>query len=207
MPVRIGILCIPEYDEEAAAAVHRLLSGTVPGALVLQERRTHGQRHLIADVLRRWSDEEELDLILTIGGTLPAPGPSARELVPEATLDVAERLLPGLAEAMRARGQEFSPLALLDRGVAVIRGRTAILNLPAGAGPAGRFLAAVVEVLPAVLAHMQDDPAAPVPADEIEGMQEESQALRVPAETRQTKGLDPAEFADFLRRTRGGEER
>lgn len=207
MPVRIGILCIPEYDEEAAAAVRLLLSAAVPGALVEQERRMHGQRHVIADVLRRWSDEEELDLILTIGGTLPAPGPSARELVPEATLDVAERLLPGLAEAMRAYGQEFSPLALLDRGVAAIRGRTAILNLPGGAGPASRFLAAVVEVLPAVLAHLQDDPGAPVPADEIEGVQEESQALHVPAATRQAKGLDPAEFADFLRSTHGGEER
>ena len=136
MVVRTGILCIPDYDEAAAAAVRRLLTGVVPGALVVLEQRTLGQRNLIAEVLRRWSDEEELDLIVTIGATLPAPGPSGRELAPEATLEVAERLLPGLAEAMRAQGQEVSPLALLERGVAVIRGRTAIVNLPAGAARA-----------------------------------------------------------------------
>ena len=168
MAVRTGILCIPSYDEEAAAVVRRLLTGALPGAMIMFEHRTPGQRHLIAEVLRRWSDEEELDLIITMGATFPAPGPSGRELAPEATLDVAERLLPGLAEAMRAHGRGTSSLALLDRGVAVIRGRTAIVNLPAGAGPAALFLEAVVGVLPAVLAHLREDPAAPILADAME---------------------------------------
>lgn len=212
MLVRTGILCIPTYDEAAAAGVRRLLTGAIPGVLIVLEHRTPGQRHLIAEVLRRWSDEEELDLILTIGATLPAPGPSGRELAPEATLDVAERLLPGLSEAMRAQGRAASPLALLERGVAAIRGRTAIINLPAGAGPAAFFLEAVVDVLPAVLAHLRDDPAAPDLADALAAAGEGGEPAAVPPPAvpsaggpSEKKGLDPAEFADFLRRRRAEE--
>ncbi len=88
--------------------------------------------------------------------------------MPEATLAVAERLLPGLPETMRALAYEQSPLALLDRGVAAIRGRTVLLNLPAGAGPAALFLDAVVEVIPAIVRHLQDDPSAPQLADVLD---------------------------------------
>lgn len=72
-----------------------------------------------------------MDLILTIGGTAPAPGPSALEITPEATSAVLERPLPGLPEAMRSAMGKKTPLAFLDRSVAGVRGRTVILNLPA----------------------------------------------------------------------------
>ena len=97
--------------------------------------------------LRRWCDEEELDLVLTVGGTMPAPGPSGRQIVPDAAAEVAERSLPGLGEAMRAYAQETTDLALIERSAAVIRGRTLILNLPDGAGPATLFLEAVTGVI------------------------------------------------------------
>ncbi len=159
--IRTGLLCVPTYDEPASAAVRGLLRRVAPMAVIIADRHIEDRRYPLEEVLRRWCDEDELDLILTIGGTLPAPGPSARESVPAATVAVLERAMPSLNEAMRARTAEASTLALLDRGVAGIRGRTLIVNLPAGANAAARFLAAIGDVLPAVVAHLQEDRAAP----------------------------------------------
>ena len=75
----------------------------------------------------RWlSDEKGCSLILTTGGT----GLSPRDITPEATLDVAERNVPGIAEAMRRESARYTGRAMLSRGVSVIRGRTLIVNLP-----------------------------------------------------------------------------
>ena len=148
MVIKTGILCVPAYDEAAVSAVRRLLAGAAPGCIVLLDHNVPMQRHLIEEVLRRWADEDELDLIVTLGGTLPAPGPSGREIVPDATLAVAERLLPGLPETMRALAQERAPLAILDRSVAAIRGRTLILNLPGSTKGAIETIDAVIDVLP-----------------------------------------------------------
>lgn len=192
MAVKTGLLCVPSYDESAFAAARRLLLEVVPGVVVLQEQAAPMQRNMVENILCRWCDEEELDLVITIGGTLPAPGPSGREIVPLATLAVAERQLPGLAENMRAVAQETLPLAIIDGGVAAIRGRTLILNLPAGAA-AAVFLEGVVHVIGAVVAHLQEDPAAP-PLAEEGGSDEAPEAPPV------GKGLNAADFADFLRR-------
>jgi molybdopterin adenylyltransferase len=205
MQIKTGILCIPVYAEDSVQAVRRLLSLTAMQVIVLQEHRVAMQRNMIEDVLRRWCDEEELDLVITIGGTLPAPGPSGREIVPEATMAVSERMVPGLPEAMRAAAQEQTDLALIDRSVAVIRGRTLILNLPAGARSAALFLGSVVDVLPALMAHLQE-------GESVVSMEEElgeaggtdvvpaMDDLPPPAR----KSLDPGEFEEFLRRQAGG---
>lgn len=206
--IRTGLLHIPILDRAAGETLRRLLHDALPGALVLHESYAAGQRHWIEETLRRWCDEDELDLVLTVGGTLPAPGPSGREIVPEATLAVVERLLPGLPEAMRAYTQEETPLALIDRGVAGIRGRSVILNLPGGEGAASRFLDAVVETLPAILAHLRDDPAAPSLADALnnttQGGGEKEDATGEPSATEKkpAHGLDAGEFAAFLQRRR-----
>ena len=201
MVIKTGILCVPAYDEAAVSAVRRLLAGAAPGCIVLLDHNVPMQRHLIEEVLRRWADEDELDLIVTLGGTLPAPGPSGREIVPDATQAVAERLLPGLPETMRALAQEEAPLAILDRSVAGIRGRTLILNLPAGAAAATLFLESVVEVIPTVAALLQEDP----PALRIVDDEETSAPAPESAATAATpaagkKALDAAEFAAFLSR-------
>ncbi len=154
------------------------------------------QRNLIEDILCRWCDEEELDLIVTIGGTLPAPGPGAHEIVPDVTLAVAERQLPGLGEAMRAYAQDDLPLAIIDRSVAAIRGRTLLINLPAGPKPARLFLEGVVDVIGAVVAHLQEDPAAPQLADEDEPEDSEEDK----ANSSPKRGLNADEFAAFLKR-------
>lgn len=193
MPITTGLLCLPAYDEETLTAVRTLLAQGVPGLVVLQEQAAPMQRNMVENILCRWCDEEELDLVITVGGTLPAPGPSSREIAPIATLHVAERQLPGLAENMRAVAQETLPLAILDAGVAAIRGRTLLLNLPAGPA-APLFLEGVVHVIAAVVAHLQEDPAAPPLVDA--GAAAGAPPTLPPA----AKGLNAADFADFLKR-------
>lgn len=83
-------------------------------------------RERIAGELRRLCDEKLADLVITTGGT----GFSPRDCTPEATLDVAERSAPGIAEAMRAESLKITPRAMFSRAVAVIRGGTLIVNLP-----------------------------------------------------------------------------
>lgn len=210
MVIKTGILCVPAYDENAVTAVRRLLVGSAPGCVVLLDHAVTMQRHLIEEVLRRWADEDELDLIVTLGGTMPAPGPSGREIVPDATLAVAERLLPGLPETMRALAQERAPLAILDRSVAAIRGRTLILNLPAGAAAATLFLESVVEVIATVVVWLQEDQPdlRILPGDDSEA---DSPVRENPIEMsgveppRGKKELDAAEFAAFLSRRKTAE--
>ncbi len=83
MVIRTGILHVPAIDEEAGAAVRLLLQTETPEAVVLVESYAADQR-IGWRTLRRWCDEEELDLVLTVGGTMPAPGPSGRQIVPDA---------------------------------------------------------------------------------------------------------------------------
>lgn len=209
--IRTGLLCVPLYDEAACDAVRNVLQRVMPSVVIMAARHVASQRYLAEEVLRQWCDEEELDLILTIGGTLPAPGPSSREIVPEATAAVLERPMPSLNETMRTVVAEVSGLARLDRGVAGMRGRTLIVNLPAGAHAATRFLAAIGDVLPAVIAHLQDDTAAPsldaaLAASAVPGAGSGSETLIRPdlftpaTGNRPGRSLDPAEFAAFLQR-------
>lgn len=80
----------------------------------------------IMKVLIAWSDIEDLDVILTSGGT----GFTPRDVTPEATLAVIDRQAPGLAEAMRAESLKITPHAMLSRAVTGIRGSTLIINMP-----------------------------------------------------------------------------
>jgi molybdopterin adenylyltransferase len=109
----------------------------------------------IVAALVAWSDQEKLDLILTCGGT----GPSPRDLTPESTLAVAQRQVPGIAEAMRAAGLAKTPHAMLSRGVAVIRGTTLIINLPGSLRGATESLEAVLPALPHALEKLAGSPA------------------------------------------------
>ena len=84
----------------------------------------------IAGKLARWADSGEVDVILTTGGT----GLTARDVTPEATEAVVERLAPGIAEALRAGAAPRFPRAWLSRGLAGTRGTTLIVNLPGSTG-------------------------------------------------------------------------
>lgn len=201
---RTGLLFVPALDDAASLLIRQQLRQAVPNVQILHEQEAPNQRYWLEELLRRWCDEAELDLILTIGGTFPAPGPVAADCVPEATLAVLERLLPGLPEEMRAQAREHSMLALLDRGVAGIRGRTLLINLPEGSAAANLFLSAVSELIGPILAHLQEQATAPRLADDLVAPEAEASEPTLPArsETEQPtpNKLDPAEFAAFLQR-------
>ncbi|HET7108691.1 MAG TPA: MogA/MoaB family molybdenum cofactor biosynthesis protein [Candidatus Acidoferrum sp.] len=94
--------------------------------------------------LRQLADSRRVDLILTTGGT----GLGPRDNTPEATLDVAEKVIPGLAEEMRRKGAERTPNAILSRGVAVVRNVSLILNLPGSPKGAVESLDTLAQLLP-----------------------------------------------------------
>lgn len=146
--IRVGILTISdagsrgEREDTSGAAIRELLVGI--GGEVGRYEIVPDERDQIAAKLRAWCDAGDVDLILTTGGT----GLAARDRTPEATLDIAERLAPGIAEAMRAQGMRHTPKAMLSRAVAAVRGRTLIINLPGSEKGARESLGAVLEVLP-----------------------------------------------------------
>jgi molybdopterin adenylyltransferase len=94
--------------------------------------------------LRTVADSGSSDLLLTTGGT----GLGPRDGTPEATLDVADRSIPGLAEEIRRRGVEKTPTAILSRGTAVIRHKTIIVNLPGSPKGAVESLDIIAHLLP-----------------------------------------------------------
>jgi molybdenum cofactor synthesis domain-containing protein len=94
--------------------------------------------------LRELADSRRVDVILTTGGT----GLGPRDNTPEATNDVAERFIPGLAEELRRKGAEKTPTAVLSRGLAVIRHHSIIINLPGSPKGAVESLNFLAEILP-----------------------------------------------------------
>jgi molybdopterin adenylyltransferase len=129
---RIGVINV---SDRASAGVYEDTPGKACVALLLEWLSTPfdvdyavvpDDRPRIESELRRMADEAGCCLIVTTGGT----GPSARDVTPEATAAVCEKLLPGFGEQMRAVSLAFVPTAILSRQTAGIRGRTLILNLP-----------------------------------------------------------------------------
>jgi molybdopterin adenylyltransferase len=102
------------------------------------------EREAIAAFLTKAADANQADLILTTGGT----GVGPRDVTPEATIEVAERNIPGFAEQMRASGLQKTPRAILSRAVAVIRAKTIIVNLPGSPTGAVESLDAIAALLP-----------------------------------------------------------
>ena len=113
-----------QRQDESGALIREIVSGF--GYEVVSYQVLPDEREQLAAQMRRICDENAADLILTTGGT----GFSPRDCTPEATLDVVERLAPGIPEAMRQHSLQITKRAVLSRAVAGIRNRTLIVNLP-----------------------------------------------------------------------------
>lgn len=117
------------------------------GWAVAAQQVVPDERESISSQLRNWADSGVAALILTTGGTGVAP----RDVTPEATLDVIERQIPGLAELMRARGLEQTLFSVLSRAVVGSRGRSLIVNLPGSPKGAVHSLRAIEHLVPHIL--------------------------------------------------------
>jgi len=131
-PVRIGIVSISDrassgvYEDQGLPALQDWLTSALLNPVEFVPRLIPDERAGIAATLRELVDDAHCHLVLTTGGTGPAP----RDVTPEATLDVADRELPGFGEQMRQISLHFVATAILSRQTAVIRGQALIINLP-----------------------------------------------------------------------------
>ena len=131
-PVRIGVVSVSDrassgvYEDKGIPALKDWLSRAVRNPMSWETRLIPDEQDAISAALRELIDAAHCDLVLTTGGTGPAP----RDVTPEATLAVADKLMPGFGEQMRQISLNFVATAILSRQVAVIRGKALIINLP-----------------------------------------------------------------------------
>jgi molybdopterin adenylyltransferase len=121
------------------------------GAEVVHQTIVPDEQAHITQALQALADEARVDLVVTTGGTGPAP----RDVTPEATRSVIERDMPGLAEVLRFTGYQQTPLAVISRGVAGIRGRTLIVNLPGSPRAVREGMATLAPILPHAIQMLQ----------------------------------------------------
>ena len=131
MKYTVGIITLSDKgaagkrEDKSGPAIREMLEND--GRFEIKEQQLlSDDRAALEEALVRLCDKSQFNLILTTGGT----GLSPRDNAPEATLAVADRQVPGIAEYMRAKSFEITPKAMLSRGVAVIRGSSLIINLP-----------------------------------------------------------------------------
>jgi len=147
----VGILTISdkgwsgEREDKSGEAIRQILSRLDVGAVNYDV--VPDEKELIAQKLTKWADEDSLDVILTTGGT----GLGPRDVTPEATLSVVDRVVPGFAEAMRAESLKKTPHAMLSRAVAGTRGSCLIINFPGSPKAVCECLEVILPALPHAL--------------------------------------------------------
>ena len=147
----LGILTVStsgaqgQREDTSGQAIRELMEQQ--GYEVVRYEVVSDEQELIADRLSQWADSADVDLIVTTGGT----GLGHRDVTPEACLSVIDKEVPGLAEAMRANTLQFTPMAMLSRSVAGIRGRTLIITLPGSPKGVRECLDVINPVLPHAL--------------------------------------------------------
>jgi molybdopterin adenylyltransferase len=130
--LRIGLVSVSDrastgvYADEGLPSLKSWLGQALVTPFEIEERLIPDEQTVIAAALLELVDMRRCDLVLTTGGTGPAP----RDVTPEATLSVADKILPGFGEQMRQVSLRFVPTAILSRQVGVIRKRSLIVNLP-----------------------------------------------------------------------------
>ncbi len=158
--MRFGILTVSdrswrgERADASGPALEQLIGKQ--GWQVVRSEIVADELTMICDRLIEWADSDEFDVILTTGGT----GFSPRDVTPEATQQVIERVAPGIAEAMRAASLQVTPHAMLSRALAGIRKRTLIINLPGSPKAAVENLQVVLPVLTHAVQLLREHPDA-----------------------------------------------
>jgi molybdopterin adenylyltransferase len=160
MTLRFGILT---SSDRASRGERPDLSGPALGKLVTAKGWTVActivlpdDLEIIRETLVSWADSGQVDIILTTGGTGFAP----RDVTPEATSLVIDRLTPGLAEAMRQEGRKVTPHAILSRAITGLRGRVLIINLPGSPKAAVENLQVLLPVLAHAMELVKEEPNA-----------------------------------------------
>jgi len=144
----VGILTISdkgakgERDDESGAVIRKMITGI--GAKITHYEIVPDEKDHISGKLVEWADVSRVNLILTTGGT----GLSPRDITPEVTLAVIDRLAPGFSEAMRAESIRITPKGMLSRGVSGTLGKTLIINLPGSPKAVRECLDAIMPALP-----------------------------------------------------------
>lgn len=147
---RIGIVTVSDrasagvYEDKGGPAIHDYLTRHLTSPWEPVARMVADERELIATTLRDLADVERCCLIVTTGGT----GPALRDVTPEATSDVCEKMMPGFGELMRSVSLRVVPTAILSRQTAGIRGSAIIVNLPGKPSAIGDCLDAVLPAIP-----------------------------------------------------------
>ncbi|SDG34902.1 molybdopterin adenylyltransferase [Desulfosporosinus hippei] len=146
--LRVGIITASDKGsrgerEDLSGPTLGKLVQEIDGEVVMYIVLPDDQAQLEATMCQ-WADELNLDLILTTGGT----GFSIRDVTPEATLAVADRMVPGIAEVMRMESLKVTPKAMLSRAIAVIRKRTLIINMPGSPKAVRECFAAIAPAIP-----------------------------------------------------------
>lgn len=147
---RIGIVTVSDrasagvYEDLSGQAIIQTLNDYLTSAWEPVYRVIPDERPLIEETLCTLADQEECCLIVTTGGT----GPARRDVTPEATEAVCDRLMPGFGELMRAESLKFVPTAILSRQTAGLRGSTLIVNLPGKPKSIRECLDAVFPAIP-----------------------------------------------------------
>jgi molybdenum cofactor synthesis domain len=146
-PIRVGILTVSdkgsrgERKDTAGPALAELVGPL--GAVVARTAIVPDDRLLIAETLRTWTDLEGLQLVLVTGGT----GLSSRDVTPEALQDVAERIVPGLGEAMRRKTEPLLDRSILSRSIAATRGKCLMIAFPGSERGARQCFESIAGVL------------------------------------------------------------
>jgi molybdopterin adenylyltransferase len=149
-PARIGIVTVSdrasrgEYEDRGGPAIHAYLDEVLDSSWTPHARVISDDQSLIEETLRELSDAERCCLIVTTGGT----GPANRDVTPEATEAVCEKMMPGFGELMRQVSLQKVPTAILSRQTAGIRGGSLIVNLPGQPKAIQECLDAVFPAIP-----------------------------------------------------------
>jgi molybdopterin adenylyltransferase len=131
-PLRVGLVSISDrasagvYKDEGVPALKEWLGRALATPFEVEERLIADEQAVIEATLADLVDRRGCDLVLTTGGT----GPARRDVTPEATLAVADKVLPGFGEQMRQISLHYVPTAILSRQVAVVRKQALVVNLP-----------------------------------------------------------------------------